>query len=53
MRKKAIRKLKERFAKLYGRSPNKPVVQFIRPTDGAIGYLPSEVRRLKKGSIEL
>ena len=53
VRKKALRKLKVRFAKLYGRVPNGPMVQGIRISDGAIAYLPSEVRRIKKGSIEL
>lgn len=53
MRKSKLRKLKARFRQLYGRLPSGPVVKTIRVSDGAIGYLPSEVRRLKKGAIEL
>lgn len=52
MRKQRLRALKAAFQRVHGRQPNG--IELQKPLDnGAVPYIPSEVRKIKKGFLEV
>lgn len=52
MRKKRLKALRDRFTKLVGRPPEGMRIVPV-PDLAVVAYIPSEIRRLKKGRYEL